>query len=73
METEAYPELQTMNIDKLLETYRVVQSKCVKVEQHITFLELSIKQHKIPKGLQINKDNQVIHENEDFKAHIREI
>ena len=71
--SEDYPELQKMNANQLLEAYRVNQSKCFKVEHHIHFLEQSLKQCKIPKGLQINKEYQVIDESEDFKASIREI
>jgi len=73
MEVEDFPELNTTDINKLLEAYRVNQSKAVKVEHHILFLEQSLKEFKIPKGLNWNKDYQVVDETEDFKAHIREI
>ena len=73
METEAYPELSNMSNVQLLETHRVNLSKITKLEHHIEFLNLSLKQCKIPKGLQINKEYQVIDETEDFKLAIREI
>ena len=40
------------------------------MEHHI---EESLKQFKIPKGLQINKEYQVMEETENFRIHIREI
>ena len=67
------PEVVTTNIDELLKEYKVNQSKLVKVEHHIKHLEESLKQLKIPRGLQINQECQVIDETEDFRIHIREI
>ena len=73
MDTDQFPELNTTNTEELLRIYKINQSKTVKVEHHIHFLEDSIKEFKIPKGLQINKEYPVIDETEDFRAHIREI
>lgn len=70
---EADSELNTTDINKLLDAYKINQSKAVKVEHHILFLEQSLKECKIPKGLQWNKDYHVIDETADFKTHIRQI
>lgn len=73
MDTSDSPELNTTDPEKLLQLYKINTSKRTKVEHHITFLEESLKQYKIPKGLQINKEYPVIDETEDFRSHIREI
>ena len=73
MDTNNSPELNTQDPEKLLQLYKINISKQTKVEHHITFLEESLKQYKIPKGLQINKEYPVIDETEDFRSHIREI
>lgn len=73
MTDETFPEINAMNDDQLLSNYRINQSKLVKVEHHIKFLEQSIAETKIPQGLQWNKDYQVIDETEDFKVQIRKI
>lgn len=44
-----------------------------KVEHHCDFLEDSLQQFKIPKGLQLNKEYPVIDQDENFRAHTREI
>ena len=71
--SEDLPELSTTESEEVLHLYKINQSKLVKVEHHIHFLEDSIKEFKIPKGLQINKEYPAIDEIEDFRAHIREI
>lgn len=69
-----FMELHTTDTNnKLLESYRINESKAVKVEHHIQFLKQSRKEYKIPKGLQINNQYHVIDENQDFRAHINEI
>ena len=70
---EDFPELNTTDINKLLESYRINQSKTVKVEHHLIFLKESKKEHKIPKGLQWNKEYQVIDETQDFRTQVIQI
>lgn len=70
---QEFIELNTDDTDRLLEYYRINQSKTVKVEHHIKFLKQSLKEYKTPKGLQINKEYHVIEEDEEFRKRIREI
>ncbi|XP_065909039.1 uncharacterized protein [Dysidea avara] len=72
-ESTNHPEIETMPFDKLLETYRINQSKLFKINHHLQFLRESLKKYTIPKGLQINKEYQVIDETEDFRKAIRNI
>jgi len=67
------PVLQTNNIDQILPTYKINQTKMIKVEHHIDFLKQSLKEYKIPVGLQWNSEYNVIDETEDFRINIRQI
>ena len=71
--TDETMDQNTTDVDELSHTMKINSSKLIKIEHHIDFLEESLKQHKIPKGLQLNKEYQVMGETQDFRTHIREI
>ena len=59
--------------ENILQQYKTNQNKLIKLEHHITFLEESLLESKIPRGLQFNKNYQVMDITEEFKTKVREI